>query len=49
MLSRVIIMFSPLTSASKKIMTDAGVPVTPGYWGDDQTPSVLAREAEKIG
>ena len=23
---------------SKEIMTAAGVPVTPGYWGDDQSP-----------
>ena len=25
-------------SASKIIMTDAGVPVTPGYWGEDSSP-----------
>jgi 3-methylcrotonyl-CoA carboxylase alpha subunit len=36
-------------SHSKQIMTAAGVPVTPGYWGDDQSPSKMAEEAEKIG
>ena len=36
-------------SAAKRIMTLAGVPVTPGYWGEDQTPDVLHREAASIG
>ena len=36
-------------SAAKKIMGDAGVPLVPGYHGDDQSPAHLAREAERIG
>ena len=36
-------------SAAKQIMGDAGVPLIPGYHGDDQTPSLLQREAEVIG
>ena len=36
-------------SAAKKIMGDAGVPLVPGYHGDDQTPAHLAREAQRIG
>lgn len=36
-------------SESKKIMIDAGVPVVPGYHGEDQSPKVLQREAEAIG
>ena len=35
--------------AAKRLMQDAGVPVTPGYWGEDQTPATLKREAERIG
>jgi 3-methylcrotonyl-CoA carboxylase alpha subunit len=38
-----------LKDAAKKLMAEAGVPVTPGYLGADQTPDVLAAEAEKIG
>jgi 3-methylcrotonyl-CoA carboxylase alpha subunit len=38
-----------LKDQAKKIMQDAGVPVTPGYLGDDQSPARLAREAGKIG
>jgi 3-methylcrotonyl-CoA carboxylase alpha subunit len=38
-----------LKDAAKKLMSDAGVPVTPGYMGADQSPDLLAREAEKIG
>ncbi|MEP6776243.1 MAG: biotin carboxylase N-terminal domain-containing protein, partial [Chloroflexota bacterium] len=34
---------------AKKIATRAGVPVVPGYFGDDQTPANLAKEADKIG
>ena len=30
-------------------MQDAGVPVTPGYLGKDQSPERLLAEAEKIG
>jgi len=36
-------------SAAKKIMGAAKVPLVPGYHGDDQTPSLLADEAKKIG
>lgn len=36
-------------SLSKQIMSAAGVPVTPGYWGEDQSASKFAEEAEKIG
>jgi 3-methylcrotonyl-CoA carboxylase alpha subunit len=35
--------------AAKKLMVAAGVPVTPGYMGDDQSPSRLKAEAEAIG
>lgn len=38
-----------LKGAAKKLMTDAGVPVVPGYHGDDQSAEVLTAEAEKIG
>lgn len=38
-----------LKGAAKKLMTDAGVPVVPGYHGDDQSLETLAIEAEKIG
>ncbi|RMZ80539.1 hypothetical protein DV737_g2953, partial [Chaetothyriales sp. CBS 132003] len=34
---------------SKEIMHAAGVPCVPGYHGTDQSPSTLAREAERIG
>src|SRR5690348_11935305 len=36
-------------SAAKTLMDKAGVPLVPGYHGDDQSPATLAREAEKIG
>jgi 3-methylcrotonyl-CoA carboxylase alpha subunit len=36
-------------SAAKTIMSDAHVPLVPGYHGDDQEPALLAREAAKIG
>jgi 3-methylcrotonyl-CoA carboxylase alpha subunit len=35
--------------AAKKLMQEAGVPVTPGYLGEDQTPSVLKQQAGRIG
>src|SRR5690606_22828681 len=35
--------------AAKRLMAEAGVPVTPGYPGEDQSPETLAREAEAIG
>ncbi len=38
-----------LKDAAKKLMVEAGVPVTPGYHGKDQTPSVLKSEADGIG
>ena len=38
-----------LKDAAKKLMQDAGVPVTPGYMGEDQSPERLLAEAEKIG
>jgi 3-methylcrotonyl-CoA carboxylase alpha subunit len=38
-----------LKDAAKKLMADAGVPVTPGYLGDDQDPKRLNKEAETIG
>ncbi len=34
---------------AKRIMEAAGVPVTPGYHGEDQRESTLAAEADKIG
>ena len=36
-------------SAAKSIMGKAGVPLVPGYHGDDQDPALLAREAARIG
>ncbi len=36
-------------SEAKKIMEKAGVPLVPGYHGDDQSPELLASEAAKIG
>ena len=38
-----------LKDAAKKLMADAGVPVTPGYMGANQDPTYLAGEAGKIG
>ncbi|MBA3810254.1 MAG: ATP-grasp domain-containing protein [Caulobacteraceae bacterium] len=35
--------------AAKRLMAAAGVPVTPGYLGDDQSPERLAAEAAAIG
>jgi len=36
-------------SAAKRIMGDAGVPLIPGYHGEEQTPSLLRSEAGAIG
>ena len=36
-------------SAAKDLMAAAGVPVTPGYQGEDQSLSVFTAEAEAIG
>ena len=30
-------------------MNGSGVPVVPGYYGDDQSDGLLREEAEKIG
>ncbi|QWC57324.1 ATP-grasp domain-containing protein [Erythrobacter sp. 3-20A1M] len=38
-----------LKDAAKKLMREAGVPVTPGYDGDDQSPARLKQEADAIG
>jgi 3-methylcrotonyl-CoA carboxylase alpha subunit len=38
-----------LKDAAKKLMLQAGVPVTPGYMGEDQSPKRLLKEAEAIG
>ena len=38
-----------LKDAAKSLMAKAGVPVTPGYLGEDQSAKTLAREAGKIG
>jgi 3-methylcrotonyl-CoA carboxylase alpha subunit len=35
--------------AAKQLMIAAGVPVTPGYMGDNQAPAHLHAEADKIG
>ena len=36
-------------SAAKRIMAEAGVPLVPGYHGEDQSPDRLLGEAERIG
>jgi 3-methylcrotonyl-CoA carboxylase alpha subunit len=38
-----------LKDAAKKLMAEAGVPVTPGYLGENQGADHLAREAQAIG
>ncbi|HYD37041.1 MAG TPA: acetyl/propionyl/methylcrotonyl-CoA carboxylase subunit alpha [Allosphingosinicella sp.] len=38
-----------LKDAAKTLMSAAGVPVTPGYHGEDQAPERLQAEAEAIG
>jgi len=38
-----------LKDAAKKLMAEAGVPVTPGYLGEDQDPKRLKKEADVIG
>jgi acetyl/propionyl-CoA carboxylase alpha subunit len=38
-----------LKDAAKALMTKAGVPVTPGYLGEDQAEATLAKEAARIG
>ena len=36
-------------SAAKRIMEEAGVPLVPGYHGDDQDPELLRASAEEMG
>lgn len=36
-------------SAAKALMQQAGVPLTPGYHGDEQIPEFLRRQADSIG
>ena len=38
-----------LKDAAKQLMAQAGVPVTPGYMGKDQSPARLNAEADAIG
>ena len=38
-----------LKDAAKALMEKAGVPVTPGYLGEDQAAATLAKEAARIG
>jgi acetyl/propionyl-CoA carboxylase alpha subunit len=38
-----------LKDAAKALMAKAGVPVTPGYLGEDQSEKTLAQEAGRIG
>jgi 3-methylcrotonyl-CoA carboxylase alpha subunit len=38
-----------LKDRAKELMEIAGVPVVPGYHGDNQNPAFLATEADKIG
>ncbi len=36
-------------SAAKRIMEDAGVPLVPGYHGEDQSPELLRQAADDMG
>ncbi|QEA12401.1 acetyl/propionyl/methylcrotonyl-CoA carboxylase subunit alpha [Comamonas flocculans] len=38
-----------LKAESKRLMAKAGVPLVPGYQGEDQDPQLLQREADQIG
>jgi 3-methylcrotonyl-CoA carboxylase alpha subunit len=38
-----------LKDAAKRLMAEAGVPVVPGYQGEDQRPERLEAEAAKVG
>ena len=38
-----------LKDAAKKLMAEAGVPVTPGYMGENQDPAFLGERAAEIG
>ncbi len=39
----------PEGRAAKPLMEKAGVPLVPGYHGDDKDPALLQREADRIG
>ncbi|MBB4003535.1 acetyl-CoA carboxylase biotin carboxylase subunit [Aurantimonas endophytica] len=47
--SAVAIRAMGLKDEAKRLMQAAGVPVVPGYHGDEQDPDSLAREAAQIG
>ena len=36
-------------AGAKELMASHGVPVVPGYTGEDQNPALLAREAQRVG
>ena len=36
-------------AGAKELMAAQGVPVVPGYTGEDQDPALLAREAQRVG
>ncbi|WP_419901972.1 acetyl/propionyl/methylcrotonyl-CoA carboxylase subunit alpha [Kiloniella sp.] len=36
-------------SASKRLMREAGVPLSPGYEGEEQAPELLSSQADRIG
>src|SRR5205814_5122646 len=36
-------------AGAKELMQAQGVPVVPGYTGEDQDPALLAREAQRVG
>ena len=38
-----------LKDAAKKLMAEAGVPITPGYMGENQDPAFLGQQAAEIG
>ncbi len=38
-----------LKAEAKRLMAQAGVPLVPGYHGEDQDPALLQREADRIG
>ncbi|GAA4223684.1 3-methylcrotonyl-CoA carboxylase alpha subunit [Sagittula marina] len=38
-----------LKDAAKRLMAEAGVPVVPGYMGEDQDPDHLKTEADQVG
>lgn len=36
-------------AGAKQLMAERGVPVVPGYTGEDQDPAHLQREADRVG